>query len=41
VYGAISDTEYNQLSDNMKQDLKEFSDCLKIGLEVAWVFERE
>jgi len=27
--GAISDMEYNQLSENVKQDLKHFSDGLK------------
>ncbi|MCL1786407.1 MAG: TfoX/Sxy family protein [Defluviitaleaceae bacterium] len=27
--GAVSDTEYNQLPDDVKQDLKAFSDGLK------------
>ena len=27
--GAISDIDYNQLSDNVKQELKSFSDKLK------------
>ena len=27
--GAVSDTEYNQLSERVKQDLKLFSDNLK------------
>lgn len=29
LQGAIDNTEYNQLSENLKADLKKFSDSLK------------
>lgn len=32
--GAIRDTEFNCLSENTKQELKEFSDFLKITIKV-------
>ncbi|MCL1918346.1 MAG: TfoX/Sxy family protein [Peptococcaceae bacterium] len=33
--GAVSDTEYNQLSEDMKQDLKAFSDNLTRALPAS------
>jgi len=29
--GAISDTEYNQLSEEVKQSLKDYNDSFKLG----------